>query len=226
VVWVRSDDAVQQLSENAILYDLSQIRGINAVLSRIPNSVAGVYAWYRRFHLEPSARDDPEVFIKFIVNELCKDHSAPRETRLPPAHRVILQAETSFSKEILLKQLAADPSFRQLLFMLLNNSLIFQQPLYIGKAANLYSRIRSHLREESILRERLATAGHNINQCRLLLIYTSHSASSFASDDAEENDELDNQVSEESEFSENTSEKLIEDILSRLFLPLFTLRYG
>lgn len=90
--------------------------------------------------------------------------------------------------------------------MLLDNSLIFQQPLYIGKAANLHSRIRSHIREESILRERLSTAGHNINRCRLLLIYTSYITSSFASDGADEEDDVDNQDSEDCEFSELASE--------------------
>ncbi len=226
MAWLHGNDAVQQLSENVVLYDLAQMRGNSAVLSRIPENIGGVYAWYRRFELDPAAKDDPEVFVQYILEELCKDHSAPRETRLPPAHRIRLQAETSFSKELLLKELAADSSFRQLLFMLLNNSLIFQQPLYIGKATNLYSRIRSHLCESSILRERLATAGHKINRCRLLIIHTSYSTSNIAPDAIDDDDELDNQVDGDYECPEQASDKLIEDILSRLFLPSFTLRYG
>ncbi|GAB1539807.1 hypothetical protein NUACC21_24740 [Scytonema sp. NUACC21] len=219
-------DAVQQLNKNVLLYDLAQLRGTNAILSRIPSSISGVYAWYRRFQLEPSVVDDPDLFVKFIVDELCKGHSAPRQAHLPPAHRIILQPETFFSKEALLREFAADPSFRQLLFILLNNSFIFQQPLYIGKASNLYSRIRSHLSEGSILRERLASAGHNINRCRLLVIYTSNNSLNVSVDNSNEDNELDNQVLEESEAFESTSDSLIEDILSRLFLPSFTLRYG
>lgn len=218
-------DAVQQLSENIVLYDLAQMRGNSAVLSRIPDNIGGVYAWYRRFEIDANAINDPEVFVDYILGELCKDHSAPRETKLPPAHRIKLEAETSFTKELLLKELAADSSFRQLLFMVLNNSLIFQQPLYIGKATNLYSRIRSHIREGSILRDRLADAGHKINRCRLLVIHTSYNTNPVP-DPVDEDDELDNQIEEDYECSKLASDKLVEDILSRLFLPSFTLRYG
>jgi len=226
VAWLHGKEAVQQLSENVVLYDLAQMRGTSALLSRIPKSIGGVYAWYRCFELDPSAKNDPEVFVASILNELYKDHCAPRETRLPPSHRIRLQSETSFSKESVLKEFAVDPSFRQLLLMILENSLIFQQPLYIGKATNLHSRILSHLREGGILCERLAAAGHNINRCKLLLIHTSYSSSSLRLDDADEEDEIENQVSENCELSEYTSEMLVEDILSRLFVPSFTLRYG
>ena len=225
MAWLYGSDAVQQLSENVVLYDLAQMRGNSAVLSRIPDNMGGVYAWYRRFEIDANSINDPQVFANYILEELCKEHSAPRETKLPPAHKIKLQAETSFSKELLLKELAADSSFRQLLFMLLNNSLIFQQPLYIGKATNLYSRIRSHIREGSILRDRLADAGHKINRCRLLIIHTSYNTNTVP-DSVDEDDELDNQIEEDYEFSKLASDKLIEDILSRLFLPSFTLRYG
>jgi hypothetical protein len=224
VAWLHGNDVVQQLSENVVLYDLAQMRGNNAILSRIPDNIGGVYAWYRRFEIDSNAIDDPEIFVNYIIEELCKDHSAPRETRLPPAHRIRLQSETSFPKELLLKELAVDSFFRQLVFMLLDNSLIFQQPLYIGKTTNLYSRIRSHLSEGSILRERLAAAGHKIHRCRLLIIHT-YSDSSIVLNDFNDNHELHNQL-EDSECSELSSDKLIEDILSRLFLPSFTLRYG
>lgn len=226
MAWLHGNDAVHVLNDNVTLYDLAQIRGTSALLNRIPDNVGGAYAWYRRFELAPTASHDPEVFVASILDELCKEHCAPRETRLPPSHRIMLRAETSFSKEVVLKEFAADPSFRQLLLMLLDNSLLFQQPLYLGKATNLQSRIRSHLREGSILRERLGAAGHNINRCRLLLIHTSYSTSNLAPDVVDEEDGFDNQVSEDGEFSQVPSERLVEDILSRLFIPSFTLRYG
>jgi hypothetical protein len=222
VTWLHSNEVVQQLSQNVHLYDLSQMRGSGAVLRRIPSNVGGIYAWYRRFELDSLAKDDPEVFVKYIIEELYKKHSASRETSLPPAYRITLQPETSFSKELLLKELAKDSAFRQLLFMLLNNSLIFQHPLYIGKAQNLYSRIRCHLREGSILRERFAGAGHDINRCRLLLIQNFSQNFDTPKTILVEDEELD----EELEFSEFAAEQLVEDILSRLFLPSFTLRYG
>lgn len=111
--------------------------------------------------------------------------------------------------------------------MLLDNALLFQQPLYIGKATDLYLRIRNHLGEGSILRERLRIAGHNIDRCRLLIVRTSDDSSSFATETIDE-DECGSEFFEESdsEFSEVDLENLLEDILSRLFLPSFTLRYG
>jgi hypothetical protein len=226
VTWLDNDNAVQQLSDNVFLYNLAQMRGSDTVLSRIPSDCGGVYTWYRRFHLEVNDRDDPEKFTKFILDELSKLHSAPREIRLPPAHKITLQAETLFSKDTLLRELSMDSSFRQLLFTLLNNSLIFQQPLYIGKATNLYSRIYSHLREGSILRKRLKDAGHNLNHCKLLLILTSKTETDTCSIQLDSDHEIDDEMLEKYEFSETASEQLIEDILSRLFLPLFTLRYG
>ncbi len=226
MTWLHGNSAVHQLSENAVLYDLSQMRGNVSILSRIPNNIGGVYAWYRRFEIEPNAVNDPDIFVNYILRELNKAHSASKETRLPPIHKIRLEPDTCFSKELLLKELATDSSFRELLFMLLSNSLIFQQPLYIGKAKNLYSRIRSHLSEGSILRERLATAGHKINRCRLLIIHTSYSNSSIVPDDMNEDNDSDTESNEESEYSELATEKLVEDILSRLFLPSFTIRYG
>ncbi|MEH1930737.1 GIY-YIG nuclease family protein [Nostoc sp.] len=219
MAWLYSKDVVQQLSENVLLYDLAQMRGTNALLSRIPKNTGGIYAWYRRFELDPDAKYDSAIFVKSILNELYKPHSAPRETRLPPSNRIILKSETSFQKESALKNLAENPSFRELILMLLENSILFQQPLYIGQATNLYSRIRSHLYENSILRERLNIAGHNIERSRLLVITTTESELNCNASNADE-DEL------ESEFSESEPEKLVEDILSRLFLPSFTLRYG
>ncbi|ABA21825.1 hypothetical protein Ava_2207 [Trichormus variabilis ATCC 29413] len=226
MAWLHGDTAVHHLSENVVLYDLAQMRGNVSILSRIPNNIGGVYAWYRRFEIEPNAVNDPDIFVNYILKELNKEHSASRETRLPPIHKIKLEPDTCFSKESLLKELAIDSSFREMLFILLRNSLIFQQPLYIGKANNFYSRIRSHLSEGSILRERLATAGHNINKCRLLIIHTSYSTSSSVPNNLNENNDLENEFTEESEYSELATEKLVEDILSRLFLPSFTLRYG
>ena len=206
MAWLHGNEAVQQLSPNVILYNLAQIRGTDAVLSRIPKNIAGVYAWYRYFDLDPAAQNDPELFVRAIISELQKPHSVTRETKLPPTHRIALYPETSFSKEEILNKLSEDNAFRETLFMLLNNSLIFQQPLYIGKASNLYSRIQSHLREESILQERLRVAGHHLHRCRLLLIQVSKSSSISVL--SEENIEKNESIVEENEFFELDSEGL------------------
>jgi hypothetical protein len=217
VPWLYTNNAVQELSDNVILYDLSKIRGTNAILSRVPQDFSGIYVWYRRFSFDQSAFDDPEAFVAAVLNELCKDHCAEREGQLPPMYKISLKPETYFSKEDSLRKFASNETFRQHVLTLLENSLLFQQPMYIGKATNLYNRIRSHLREGSKLRERFNLAGHNIDQCRLLLVGMPPELSS----------QYDQQNSDlESELPEAESEQLVEDILSRLFLPSFTLRYG
>jgi hypothetical protein len=48
VPWIYADSAVQEMSDGVTLYDLSKMRGVNAVLSRIPQNINGIYAWYRR----------------------------------------------------------------------------------------------------------------------------------------------------------------------------------
>ncbi|AFY88150.1 GIY-YIG nuclease family protein [Chroococcidiopsis thermalis] len=230
VAWLHGNDAVQVLSDSVTLYNLSQMRGINAVLSRIPKSFSGVYAWYRGFEINSAAQENPEIFVSFILSELYKDHCAPRAARLPPSHKVLLQAETSLSKEkeSILRRLAINQSFRELVLMLLDNALLFQQPLYIGKATNLYVRIHNHLREGSLLRERLRIAGHSIDRCRLITVATSNDLLSLKRENVNIEDEYDTDISDESdsEFAEVDIENLLEDLLSRLFIPSFTLRYG
>lgn len=215
--WLYTDNVVQEISGGVFLYDLSRIRGTNAILSRIPRISSGIYAWYRRFNFDSRAFDEPKIFVDVILEELYKAHCADREGQLPPMYRVLLKPETFFSKKDSLEKLSADKEFRRFILTLLDNSLVFQHPLYIGKAINFQDRIRSHLREGSKLRERLYSAGHNIDQCRLLLVETSSKSSVQTSENI---DEI------EPEVSETELEQLVEDILSRLFLPSFTLRYG
>ena len=196
------------------------MRGSNAILRRIPENIGGVYAWYRRFEINPVARSDPEAFVSIILKELYKPHSATREVRLSPSTKLVVQPETVFSKHNELKRFSQDPYFRELLILLLENSLLFQQPLYIGKANNLHRRISTHLHEGSILRERLEAAHHNLDKCRLLLVGVSETRCLLDSDDLESEDDS------EDELYQLEAEQLIEDILSRLFLPSFTIKYG
>ncbi|MGD2180175.1 GIY-YIG nuclease family protein [Lusitaniella coriacea] len=221
MVWLQNNTAAQQLAENVFLYDLVQIRGTDAILSRIPDNLCGIYAWYRRFELSAMARNDPEVFVTAILEEIYKPHCATRETHLPPSMRLIMQAETIFSKQQSLQELAQNSSFRELVCMLLENSLAFQQPLYIGKANNLKQRITNHLAQGSILRERLEIAKHDIDKCKLLIIGT---ASIDLDNDSSQELEIDDELNAESPNFE--AERLIEDILSRLFLPSFSIQYG
>jgi hypothetical protein len=184
--------------------------------------MSGVYAWYRNFDVDTAAHDNPEAFVSNILQELRKPHCVTRETRFPPSHRLIVKPETTFSlkKQEALKYYAANPYFRELIITLLNNCLLFQQPLYIGKAINIRTRINNHLSVESKLRDRLKDAKHNLDQCRLLILGCSENINYHTLNNAELEDE------NESEVSHLEPEALIEDILSRLFLPLFTINYG
>ncbi len=138
MTWLYENNVVQRLGENAFLYDLSRIRGISAILSRIPDNIPGVYAWYRNFNIDSAAYDNSEVFVSHILQELYKPHCITRETRIPPSHRLIIKPETIFSdrKQEALKYYAANPYFRNLLITLLNNCLLFQQPMYIRVIAS------------------------------------------------------------------------------------------
>ena len=222
MTWLYQNNVVERLGENAFLYDLSRIRSISAILNRIPDNMSGVYAWYRNFNMDAAAYNNPEAFVSGILKELHKPHCVTRETRLPPSYRLIVKPETILSqrKQEALKYYADNPHFRELLITLLNNCLLFQQPLYIGKAVNLRTRIGNHLAVESVLRERLKDAEHNLEQCRLLILGSSESInySNLEFEDLEKENE--------SEFSHLEPEALIEDILSRLFLPTFTSNYG
>lgn len=221
--WIHTGEAVQQLAENVVLCDLARLQGTDALLARIEEGVGGIYAWYRRFKFNDAVLNEPEKFIAYILDEIHKKHSMERDARLAPAHRVQLSANTVFSKEEELKVCAADPLFRQLLLTLLENSLIFQQPLYIGKATNIHARISDHLKGASVLRRRLNDAGHDIDNCRLLLLYMRGEPSSLEIEsDSVELDDDDSEI----EGAQSTTEVLIEDIVSRLFLPTFTARYG
>jgi hypothetical protein len=113
---------------------------------------------------------------------------------------------------------------------------LLQQPVYIGKARNLCGRIGEHLRQGSILRTRLEEAGHKIEDCRLLIILTSESGLSNNTNSSRIESLSGINTSDSDTFLEDGSstldpdvldtELLVEDILSRLFLPSFTLRYG
>ena len=222
VSWLHEKNVVQKLGENAFLYDLSKIRGVSAILSRIPDNMSGVYAWYRNFNVNTNARDNPETFVSSILQELYKPHCVTRETRLPPSYRLIVKPETILSpkKQEALKYYSENPHFREQLITLLNNCLLFQQPLYIGKAVNLRTRISNQLGVQSVLRERLRNAEHDLEQCRLLIMSCSEiiNYSTLGSLEVEEENE--------SEVANLEPEALIEDLLSRLFLPSFTVNYG
>lgn len=222
---------VSELGENILLYQLAFARSSDSLLQRIPSDWGGVYAWYRHFSITKDLSNDPSLFFEFMVSELTKDHCVPRSSKILPAYKVCLSSDNSnFPKLKLLEKLSKERNFRESILEILEKSILFQHPFYVGKANNFKVRIRSHLNLDSPLRTRLNQAGHDLGKAKLLLIrdkecdkseVSYHTDNDDLSDDFESADILDDTSSLEDKELE-----LIEDILSRLFLPSFTVRYG
>ena len=215
---------VSQISEDMHLLDLSRIRGGGgAILDRLPQGVPGVYAWFRTYQLPDEGKSTTE-FLTCLLGHLDLPQFAPREASIPPGTMVRIESRPSrpTGKLPTIERLCLQPDFRELLRRLLARSIYFQQPLYVGKAACIRTRIGQHLREESPLRLRLARIGIQLEYCRLLV----HSlpGGADAADDHDGDPEAVATVSEDDD--EFTTENVLEDILSRLFSPAFGLRTG
>lgn len=223
MTWLNTESIVNTLDENVYLYNLALLKSSSAVLSRIPDDLGGVYVWYRNFNISKSTYENGKIFYEYILREMQKPHCISREVRIPPSYQISISSDISFPKQSQLKKKSKDLRFRELVLRVLENSLIFQNPLYIGKTNNFRGRINQHLSASSSLRNRLSESNHDIDQCKLLLIglYVSQKDSNPQENTDEENEEIDN-----NDFCIDETDVLLEDILSRLFVPSFTVRYG
>ncbi len=167
----------------------------------------GVYAFFP-FRTYP---DNPEKLMEMILSEIHRKKFADRAADLAPYYGITLKSRTDFSsskKPMLLKALH-NPAFRREILEILDNSLLFQSPLYVGKSKNIRARIQQHFGDASDLRERLSEAGYLIEKTSLLVLPLSHAA-----------------ISDEETATHNDFESIAEEILSRLFHVHFTLRLG
>lgn len=218
-------EPVAQLGDGLFILDLRQIRGgTSAVLRRIPANIPGIYAWYRSFVLPSTDTTSPDEFARALIQLATSPHCADREARLPPTLRVLLQSHQTMSEK---KQRAVltycrSSSFRHLVSDLLHMSILFQQPLYVGKATNLACRIEQHLSLRSPLRQRLDAAGISLDSTKLLFLALDEAVSielpSIDPADVDDNEDIPS--------SELPVELVMEELLSRLFHPSFTIRYG
>lgn len=218
------------LGDDLFLIDLRRLRGGSAsVLSRIPKDTPGIYAWYRTISLPNPDSASEDSFSNAIVNVAMAPHCAERKARLPPAHQVVLRPfqVVSARKQSALKSYCKSRKFRNMFAQLMDLSFLFQQPVYVGKAADLATRIAQHLAPRSPLRARLADAKIDIDTSRLLILtldpelYEELPALSVA-DVADTEDE----AATAGDGDMLPVELVMEEFLSRLFLPSFTLRYG
>ncbi len=188
-----------------ILNLMSFSSGPAAALDRIPQSQSGVYAWYRAFDYP----DAPEAFYSALLEDVAQKKFADRTAPVLPHYTVTVASHAAFSenkKESLRIALQSD-SFRKELRQALSYGILFQTPLYIGKAKNVRKRISQHLDPDSPLRARLQSIGIDIKKCSLLIIPTD---SAPGVDDS----------------AETATEALYEEVFSRLFNPHFSIRYG
>lgn len=227
---------VTEIADGIILLNLQKIRGGRAaILDRIPN-LTGVYSWFRSFDLPPPANADPKVFAQYLISQVESKHCLDRRGNLPPLYEVILSSHKRLSKnkQAALLKLCESQQFRANIASILQISFLFQQPLYVGKAKDLAERINDHLQPESVLRTRLAEVGIIPSECWLLFVLLPSepdvamptpdaSATSTMAPDAEAGDA---EAGDAEEDTALTPEVVVEDVLSRLFHPLFTDRYG
>jgi len=190
---------------NAYLLHFSRFPlGTADAVTRIPNNQAGIYFWFRAFNY-------PKERVGFS-NALKKDLEAPkfptRTGQVKPYFEVSVGSFSGISKgksKQLDKALEED-TFRDHLRNLLNLSVIFQAPLYIGKSKDIRQRVESHLIDGSNLQGRLSQCQLDIEQTALLVIPMEEYVKLGL-------DDLDDEL-------------LYEEIFSRLFNPLLNLRIG
>ncbi len=191
------------------LVDCDPIRGgVSPILAKVPTA-GGVYAWYKKIFPPDPLSSTPEAFAEFILAETELPHMLARRSAIRPMYEVVLRSKRSISehKRDALASLCRNPKFRQFLHSLLTqNGITFQQPLYIGKAMSLNDRVSEHLTGvNSSLRERLSKASIDIARCILAYIVVPDFGPGTEDEDAS---------------------LLVEEVLSKLFLPAFTERYG
>ena len=180
--------------------------GYKTALERIPEE-RGIYAFFpfRKYS------DDPDKLFEEIIFDIERKKFADRSSRLAPYYNVTLSSQTSISstKEPKLKKALHNKSFRTDILDVLGNSLLFQSPLYLGKAKNLKNRLNQHFDINSLLRNRLDEAGYDIEKTTVIIIPTTNSVDA----------EPDTLVA-------GDYEALTEEILSRIFQIHFTIRVG
>lgn len=190
--------------------------GPRSVLSRVP-SLPGIYAWYAGIDvqaLRSLSENEPDKLASQVYALTTAKHCSDRIGAIPPSYSITLRSSRALpsQKLQLLEQACMDSAFRSDLISAIENAVEhLQQPLYVGKARALRARIESHLLGRTPLRERLSEAGINMYHCRLLLLPSEERAESVSPLEVEDSD---------------SRLLLVEDILSRIFHPPFTLRYG
>lgn len=213
------ESPVSTIADGIILINLAKIRGVQAVCNRVP-SQPGVYAWFQNHHPPIAATSTAKEFADYLIDQATREHCLPRRGRIAPLYDVQLRSAKQFEKQKResLLALCASEAFRNAITTVLQTAIFFQQPLYVGKASHLPSRIRQHVATGSPLRQRLEAVGIEIE--RLLLICMP--VEDFAANETESGPDTESADAD----ALLPAELVVEDLFSKLFHPLFTARYG
>lgn len=218
--------AVTNLSdqEGAFLLDLALFpSGPLSAIDRIPDNIAGTYAWFRTYHYS----EEPEKLCEQLMKDMVAQKFIKRTGTIKPFYEVTIESKSWFSdgKKAKLKSALMDPVFKRGLLDVLRGSILLQNPLYIGKASNIKKRIESHLKTGSVLRERFKSAMIEFEMTQLLIIPNATIEDHVNSIDmVDYNEDVDEIASDEMPY--DSYELLYEEIYSRLFNPSFTIRLG
>ena len=145
-----------------------------------------------------------EQLVDYVISESESAHMCARRGTIPPLFSVEISSQKSMSenKKTLLKKFISQKSFRLAIESAFEFREYYQQPLYIGKASNLKSRLCQHFKGETDFYKEMKLSGIDIFNTRILL-------NVIDGDECTEDMEL-----------------TLEDLMSRIFTPSFTRRYG
>ena len=204
--------------------------GSLAAVDYIPKDAKGFYAWFRSYDYPES----PELFVERLLQDIAAPKFAPRRGFVSPYHSIEIASggDMTAGRKDALRKAIQDPVFFSSLRSGLFHSILFQSPLYVGKALNLRRRITSHLAETSPLRERLMGAGLDLDKC-LLFVFPhengdaeDHAIPLETEEEQQEGHDEDLDEIAGDNARELEHEVLLEEVFSRLFSPQFTLRIG
>ncbi|WP_140162499.1 hypothetical protein [Billgrantia desiderata] len=197
---------IERLLNDSVLVKVSKIRGgSNAVCQNFPDA-PGVYIIYK--DIERRSSCSPFVHL---MEEIESDKFTSREGVVAPLFNIRVESRTRLPKKKIeaLKEFSRNEKFVKEVDEILSLSILFQSPLYVGKANNIRARLRQHLDGDSDLKETLSESGIDIRKTNVLAIMSEGES-----------------YEKEEKATGVEYENLIEDLLSRMFCPGFTRRYG
>jgi hypothetical protein len=221
------DRQVTHIGQRLLVLNLKMIRGgSHEILSRVPRC-PGVYSWYRNFSCPPPDTTTPKAFSEYLIQQALAKHCLDRRANVPPLYEVVLRSKKRVSnvKQQAITKLCESRQFRQDMSAILNLAFLFQQPLYVGKAEELTTRIGEHLQAGSVLQERLEEVGVQVRNCWLLCVLMP-GLGTASSVETPVIPVTTTEGGDEDDTVSLSPELVVEDLLARLFHPLFTQRYG